>query len=108
MWRITTALLLAFLAWTLLTPTGHTQTRPRLEGLVKDGTSQPVSGLTVQLVPSSAGRNQSTVTDLNGHFCFEDVVSGSYSLQVYWGRTLMYRQPVRVDRDVQWPDIVLD
>ena len=105
---VTKGLLLALLACALLTATGHAQTHSRLEGVVVDGASQPISGLTVQLVSAPGGRSQSTVTDVTGRYCFDDLAAGSYSLQVYWGRTQMYRQPVRVDRNVQWPDIVLN
>lgn len=48
-----------------------------LEGTVTDEGGQPLSGLTVLL---SGGQNVSTVTDGSGHFLFENVDSGSYTV----------------------------
>jgi hypothetical protein len=66
--------------------------------------------ITVYLVHPTMGRSQPRLTDQNGYFCFDDVprVADSYYLEVYWGKTLMYRQSARVDGTVRWPDIILN
>jgi hypothetical protein len=109
--RTGAALVLAFCALMVFTDTLSTQSQPlRIDGYVRDGASRPIPALTVYLVHPSVGRSQPRITDSHGYFAFESVpsVPDAYYLEVYWGKTLMYRQSVRVDADIHWPDIVLD
>jgi hypothetical protein len=109
MWRATSVLLLALWATALLVPTASAQTELGLDGHVTDGESQPIRGLTVYLVHPTIGRSSPSFTDADGYFSFHDVPGAPdpYYLEVYWGRTLMYRVSVTIDRFVHRPNIVL-
>jgi hypothetical protein len=110
MWKIANALVLALFAWTILAPAGPAEAQSRgLEGYVKDAASAPIPGLSVYLVHPSVGRSYPRITDSTGHFVFHDVpyAPDPYYLEVYWGKTLMYRASVLVDRYTRWPDIIL-
>ena len=70
-----------------------------VSGLVVDRQERPAPGLAVFLV-CQQGKNGPSITDRYGHFLFTNIPSGqSYFIEVYWGRDLMYRQPIRVNAD---------
>jgi hypothetical protein len=70
-----------------------------LNGMVVDRQQRPVPGLSVVLVMQK-GERAPGKTDKNGRFLIPNVPPGrGYFVEVYWGKDLMYRQPVNVAGD---------
>ena len=68
-------------------------------GTVVDRQGRQAPGLMVFLVTQHA-RTGPVTSDRNGQFFFTRVPLGQvYYVEVYWGKDLMYRKPVKVDRD---------
>jgi hypothetical protein len=69
-----------------------------LSGAVVDRQGHPVPGLSVSLI-AEKGQINPVTTDRNGRFVFANVRIGRvYYVEIYWGRDLMYRQPVTLSR----------
>jgi hypothetical protein len=69
-----------------------------LSGAVVDRQGHPAPGLSVSLL-GKKGETNTVTTDKSGRFVFANVKLGSvYYVEVYWGRDLMYRQPVTLTR----------
>ena len=74
--------------------TGYTT----LSGAVVDRQGHPAPGLSVSLI-GPKGKTNSVTTDKNGRFVFANVALDTmYYVEIYWGRDLMYRQPVTLTR----------
>jgi hypothetical protein len=70
-----------------------------VNGFVVDRQQRPVPGLSIVLV-SQKWRSTPVTTNKSGRFVFTNITSGQgYFIEVYWGRDLMYRQPVTVKAD---------
>lgn len=69
-----------------------------LSGAVVDRQGHPAPGLSVSLI-GRQGKANSVITDKNGRFVFANVaLNNEYYVEIYWGRDLMYRQPVTLTR----------
>jgi Carboxypeptidase regulatory-like domain len=75
-------------------------------GQVVRASGQPVPGCTVSLVNFSA-RSSPSVTDAFGRYYFNFVPIGTYYIEVYWGPTLLYRNTLMVQGNIQLSPIVL-
>jgi hypothetical protein len=77
--------------------------------ILKAKTNQPIPGLTVSLIHRILGRSASSFTDAFGHYAIFGIPPHSepYYLEVYWGRTLVYRTPVSVTGPVELHPIKL-
>lgn len=75
-------------------------------GQVVRTTGQPVPGCIVSLV-TPYSRSSPAITDAFGRYYFGYVPVGAYYIEVYWGPTLLYRNNVFVQGDVQLYPIVL-
>jgi hypothetical protein len=76
----------------------------RLSGRIYDGASkQNIPDLTIKLVPPKDvnAPERITSTDHGGRFNFGDVAPGKYLLEVYQGLTLVHREVVLVNGEVQ-------
>ena len=110
MWKTTCVLFLSVWMALVLASTASAQPAvPSLDGYVKDQQFQPLRGLTAYLVHPTIGRSQPVFTDANGYYEFSNIppAPDPYYIEVYWGRTLMYRVSVSVDGTVHLPDIIL-
>ncbi len=83
--------------------------RGAVTGTILNRGNQPIPGLNVYLVHPKEGRSSPRRTDNWGRFSFLDVPirSDPYYLEVYWGKDLMYRNTVIVDRDKNLGNITL-
>jgi len=108
MWRAASVLIVLLVATVLAPAAASAQTELGLDGHVKGDDSRPIRGLAVYLVHPTLGRSPPSFTDADGYFSFREVPSAPdpYYLEVYWGRTLMYRVSVRIDGFIHWPDVV--
>jgi hypothetical protein len=109
MQRLTFAILIFLLASATFTPTTNAQTTTyRVDGRVTRGAAG-VSALTVYLYHPTLGRSYPRFTDLNGYFTFERVAysSSDYYLEVYWGSTVVHREMLTVNQNVNRPYITL-
>ena len=81
-----------------------------VSGEIKTRSNQPIPGLTVSLVHPVVGRiSLSSITDAAGRFFIDNVPirSDPYYLEIYWGKTLRFRNTVIVNRPVNLPPIIL-
>jgi hypothetical protein len=81
----------------------------RLSGRIYDGASKEnIPDLTLKLIPPKDVNAPERITSTNrgGRFDFGDVVPGKYLLEVYQGLTLVHREVVVVNGEVQ-KDIAL-
>src|SRR3982751_57001 len=69
-----------------------------VQGTVRNGAGYPIPGLTVSLVHPVVGRSYPCITNEYGAYFFLNVPvrPDPYYLEVYWGQTLVYRQPVTI------------
>jgi hypothetical protein len=77
-----------------------------VQGQFIDGrTGRPVPGLTVSLIHPRLGRSAPAYTDASGRFGWQSIPlqQAPYFLEVYWGRNLIYLQPVTVRGPVFLP-----
>ena len=61
--------------------TAAAQGEARVAGRVADDTGAPLPGASVELI-TAGGRPRVTVTDADGHYAFEDVARGTYTIVV--------------------------
>ena len=104
-------LLLALWLSTAIAPAASARQVTRaVDGEVVDSSHRPLTGVTVYLAHPTAGRSYPRFTDANGYFVFYDVpyATDPFYLELYWGRTLVYRAAVTVDGFVHVPAIILD
>lgn len=81
-----------------------------VSGEIRTRSNQPIPGLTVSLVHPVVGRIPSTsITNAAGRFFIDNVPQRSdpYYLEIYWGKTLRFRNTVIVNGPVNLPPIVL-
>ena len=81
-----------------------------VSGEIRTRSNQPIPGLTVSLVHPVLGRVASTsITDAAGRFFIDNVPvrSDPYYLEIYWGKTLRFRDTVIVNQPVHLPPIIL-
>lgn len=79
-------------------------------GTVVNSQNIPIPGLMVSLAHPRVGRSYPSFTDPLGRFVFSNVpfVPDPYYLEIYWGRDLLYRRPLRMNApSVLVPTIVL-
>jgi hypothetical protein len=81
-----------------------------LTGRVQTASGTSISGLTVYLIDPSGHRGQPELTNANGRFQFLSVqlLSSAYTLEIYWGQTLLYRDVVQVRGDQVLQTIILE
>jgi hypothetical protein len=75
----------------------------KLEGRVLEQASRNgIPGLTVKLIPPTAGRRAEniTLTDRNGAFRFSALDPGKYLLEIYQGPILLHREVLALERDL--------
>lgn len=81
-----------------------------ISGEIKTRSNQPIPGLTVSLVHPVLGRiSLSSISDAAGRFFIDNVPlrSDPYYLEIYWGRTLRFRNTVIINKPVHLPPIIL-
>jgi hypothetical protein len=75
----------------------------KLEGRILEQANRGgIPGLTVKLIPPTAGRRSEniTLTDRNGAFRFAALEPGKYLLEVYQGLTLLHREILVLEKDL--------
>ena len=67
------------------------------------GSGTAIPGLRVSLVHPQLGRSHPDISDERGHFELTAIppMSTPYFLEIYWGKTLVYRRQLRVQGDVE-------
>jgi hypothetical protein len=80
-----------------------------VQGQVRNGAGYPIPGLTVSLVHPVVGRSYPSLTNEYGVFSFSNVPARSdpYYLEIYWGSTLVFRQPLVVTQPLTLPPVIL-
>jgi tetratricopeptide (TPR) repeat protein len=73
--------LLLFLAWQAEAQNTETSTPPVVSGTVCDADSQPLVGAKVSLEGTNSAKPASSTTDAQGHFQFQAVGPGTYTLR---------------------------
>ncbi len=73
------------------------------------GSGGPVPGVGAVLVHERLGRSAMSYTDAYGHFGWTTIPirPEPYFLEIYWGRQLIYRQPVTIGFPTTLPPIHL-
>jgi hypothetical protein len=80
-----------------------------VQGQIMSRTQGPVPGVTAFLVHPMIGRSEPSLTNAYGMFGWRaiPIQPAPYFLEVYWGNTLIYRQPIEITAPVQLPPILL-
>jgi hypothetical protein len=80
-----------------------------VQGQLVSRSRGPVPGMTLFLVHRVFGRSAPAYSDAGGRFGWAaiPVSAEPYFLEVYWGSSLMYRQPIQVGGPLALPQIFL-
>jgi hypothetical protein len=102
-------LTLAILAVLLFASPFRAQAQGFVQGSVVSAAGAPIPGLTASLAHPIVGRSSPSITSRDGIYVFFNVPirQDPYYLEIYWGQTLMYRQPIHVLGALTLPPIRL-
>ena len=93
------SLVLALALICIFLPAAKAQGLVTVQGQVVNAKSQPIPGVSVSLLyPNGRQRSSLSITDSFGNYKIYGVPTNPqpYFIEVYWGKQLLYRQPIRV------------